>query len=76
MSKKNKMFLYSMIGLIGLIIFILQIFVFAYPDGIIGYFLCLFSIYMIFGSIIKLWIISSKFKNSILSFLDILFWLP
>lgn len=76
MNKNQQLILYIFLGLVGLIMFILQIFVFAYPNGIIGYFLCLLSVLLVFGSIVKICKISKKSKSYILSILDILFWLP
>ncbi len=58
--------------LIGLLSFILQVFIFEAPYGIIDFLLCLISIYLIIGSITKLCQLSTKIKNSIFDILDIL----
>ncbi len=76
MSRNKKLILYGAILIVGLLVFILEIFVFQKPDGILGLIICIASILMILGSIIKLCILSSKFENSFLTALDILFWLP
>jgi hypothetical protein len=76
MSRNKKLILYGTILLVGLLVFILEIFVFQKPDGILGLVICIASILMIFGSIIKLCILSPKFEDSFLTVLDIFFWLP
>lgn len=75
MSKKNKIILCSSLLVLGLLMFILQIFVFEYPDGIFGFILCLISIYLMLGSIIKLLQLSENFKNNFLAILDLFFWI-
>lgn len=76
MSRNKKMILYGTILLVGLLVFILEIFVFQKPDGILGLLICIASVLMILGSTIKLCIMSPKFENSFLTVLDIFFWLP
>lgn len=76
MSQKNKTILYTILLLLGLSTFILQIFVFEYPDGILGLIVCIISIYLVLGSIMKLCKLSKKFKNVLKNTVDILFWLP
>lgn len=75
MKKENQIILCKILLVIGLISFILQIFVFEAPNGVVGFLLCLFSIYLIIGSIIKLCKLSEKFKNTLLDILDILFFI-
>ncbi len=75
MKKQTKINLCIMLLLIGLISFILQVFIFSSPDGIIGFLLCLIDIYLIIGSIIKLCQLSTKIKNSIFDILDLLFFI-
>lgn len=75
MKKENQIILCKILLVIGLISFILQIFVFEAPNGVIGFLLCLFSIYLIIGSIIKLCKLSEKFKNTLLDTLDLLFFI-
>lgn len=75
MKKQAKINLCILLLVIGLLSFILQVFVFVAPDGIIGFLLCLISIYLIMGSIIKLCQLSSKIKNSIFDVLDLLFFI-
>lgn len=72
MKRQTKIDLCMILLLIGLLSFILQVFVFEAPDGIIGFLLCLISIYLIIGSIIKLCQLSTKIKNSIFDILDLL----
>lgn len=76
MSRNKKLILYGAILLAGLLVFILEIFVFQKPDGILGLIICIASILMVLGSIIKLCILSPKFEESFLTALDIFFWLP
>ena len=76
MSKTKKLWIYGSILAIGLSVFILEIFVFQKPDGIPGLLICLASLAMIFGGIVKLCKLSSKFADSFLAALDIFFWLP
>lgn len=76
MSRNKKLMLYATILLVGLLVLILEIFVFQKPDGILGLIICIVSILIILGSTIKLCILSPKFENSFLTALDIFFWLP
>lgn len=75
LKKESKIKLCFLLLVIGLTIFILQLFVFEAPDGFLGFLLCLMSIYLIFGSIIKLCQLSKNIKNSILDILDLLFFI-
>lgn len=61
--------------MLGISIFILQLFVFESPDGFFGFLLCLISIYLMIGSIIKLCKLSKNIKNSVLDILDLLFFI-
>ncbi len=63
MSKRNKLILYSIFLVIGLAVFILEVFVFQKPDGIVGLMICITSILLIFGSIVKLCRLSQKFED-------------
>lgn len=75
MKKQTKINLCIILLVIGLLSFTLQLFVFEAPDGIIGFLLCLTSIYLIIGSIIKLCQLSTNIKNSIFDLLDLLFFI-
>lgn len=75
MKKEQQIILCTVLLIIGLLSFIFQVFVFSSPNGILGFLLCLVSIYLIFGSIIKLCKLSEKFKNNILDILDLLFFI-
>ncbi len=70
----KKIYLYVILILISIIMF-LSVLIFNI-DGKIGFLMVLLSIYLLFGAIIKLCKINQKFKNSILAFIDLLFWLP
>lgn len=61
--------------LVGFCSFVLQLFIFEAPDGIVGFLLCLISIYLIIGSVIKLCQLSTKAKNFILDILDFFFFI-
>lgn len=74
MSKKNKIILYSVLLVLSIIDFVL-IYVFN-ASGIGGYLITLINFYIFFGSIIKLCKLSEKFKNGLINFIDLLFWLP
>lgn len=76
MKKKNKIILYSVILLLGVLIFTLEIFIFKKPDGLLGFIICLTSLYLILGSIIKLCKLSKKCADTFMTVLDLLFWLP
>lgn len=76
MDRSKKLLLYTAMLLVGLAAFVLEIFVFQKPDGVLGLIICITSIFMILGSIVKLCRLSSKFEDSFIKALDILFWLP
>jgi len=76
MDRSKKLLLYTVMLLIGLAAFVLEIFVFQKPDGILGLIICITSILMIIGSIVKLCRLSPKFEDSFIKVLDIFFWLP
>ena len=73
---KKKTLLYCILLILGILTFISEIFIFQKPDGILGLSICLISIYLILGSLIKLCKMSKKISNTLLASLDILFWLP
>lgn len=75
MKRKTKINLCVLILILGLASFVLQLFVFEAPDGIIGFLLCLTSIYLMMGSIYKLCKLSANFKNFLLNILDLLFFI-
>ena len=76
MSRKQKLLFYGVALAVGLAVFILEVFVFRKPDGFLGLLICIASLFAIFVSIIKLCILSEKFKNGFLIALDIFSWLP
>lgn len=73
MTKKNKIILYSLLLILGLGIFISEVFIFEKPDGILGLIVCIISVLLVIVSIIKLYKTSEKFKNNFLVILDMLF---
>ena len=75
MKKENQIILCIVLFIVGLRSFILQLFVFEAPNGIFGFLLCLLSIYLIIGSIIKLCKLSQRFKNTLLDVIDLLFFI-
>lgn len=75
MKNRTNIILCIIAFLIGLTSFILQLFVFEAPNGVLGFLLCLVSIYLIIGSIIKLCQLNEKIKDIILNILDMLFFI-
>lgn len=73
MKEKNKIILYMILLIFGLLVFISQIFILQKPDGTLGLIICIISVELILGSLIKLYRLSPKFKNAILALVDILF---
>lgn len=76
MSKKGRILLYGAILVLGLLAFVLEIFVFQKPDGFWGLMICIISLLMIFVGIIKLCQASEKFKSEFWEALDIFSFLP
>lgn len=75
MKKQTKINICFLLLALGVTSFVLQLFVFEAPDGVVGFFLCLTSIYLIMGSIFKLCKLSTNIKNSIFDILDLLFFI-
>ena len=69
MDRSKKLLLYTAMLLVGLAAFVLEIFVFQKPDGVLGLIICI-------TSIVKLCRLSPKFEDGFLKALDIFFWLP
>ena len=76
MSKKSKFVLYIALLIIAMAVFTLEVFVLQKPDGFLGFLICLVSVLLGFGSVVKLCRLSPKFEDGFLKTLDILFWLP
>lgn len=72
MKKETQKKLCMVLLILGLLSFNLQVFVFSYPDGWIGFLLCLLSTALIMGSITKLFQLSKKFRDFLLNILDML----
>ena len=75
MKKERNKKIYIILLILGLISFNLQVFVFSYPDGWIGFLLCLCSTTLIIGSITKLCQLSKKFRAFLADILYILFYI-
>ena len=59
----KKVILYSLMLIIGLTAFILEIFVFQKPDGFLGLLICIVSLILIFGSCVNYVIFYSKYQE-------------
>lgn len=68
--KKPKIMFWSALLIIGLLAFVLQIFVFQKPDGMVGYLICITSVFLILGSIIRLCFLRPKLVDILLNLLD------
>ncbi len=75
MKRQTKIYLYVFLLVIGLLSFILQLFVFEALDGSMGFLLYLISISLIINGLIQLCRLSSKIRNFIFDILDILFFI-
>lgn len=67
-----KKWLFLFLGILGIVLFILQIFILEWPDGFIGYLVCLFSVLLTILSFIKLYQISKTFRGFIKCLLGLL----
>ena len=76
MDRNKKMILYGSFLLVGIAVFVFSVFVFQKPDGIWGLIICITSILTVLGSLVKLCRLEPKFKDGLLKFLDLLWWLP
>ncbi|MCM1082059.1 MAG: hypothetical protein NC393_13960 [Clostridium sp.] len=78
MKNKKQVVLYIVLLLTGLLMIILQAFVFEAPDGFLGFLVCLVSVWLILGSVIKLCKLSGSFRDSaidmLLDILDNVLW--
>lgn len=72
-TKLDKKRIYALLLIIGLIGFILQIFVFEKPDGNIGMILCMIEVTFITSSTIRLCQLSKDFKDEFFKFLKVIF---
>ena len=68
----TKNMIYSSILLVSMTAFILQIFVFSYPDGTAGFLLCTACIIGMIISTINLYHYSALFKRALIILLEIL----
>ena len=76
MNENKKRIIFGILLSLGIIIFILQFFIFQAPDGIFGFFICLISIEFIIISLIKLCQSSEQFRKSFARFLYLIFRIP
>lgn len=75
MKKKANKPLCWLLLILGIVVF-LWMMIFESPDGIIGFILCVGSIYLIIGAIIRLCKTSPRFEKIFFNVLDLLFYLP
>lgn len=67
-----KKWLFLFLGIVGIVLFNLQVFVFESPDGFIGYLVCLFSVLLTIISFIKLYQVSKIFREVLKNILEML----
>lgn len=67
-----KKWLYLFLGILGIVMFVLQIFAFESLDGFINYLVCLFSILLTVISFIKLYQVSKIFREFLHGILELL----
>lgn len=67
-----KKWLFLFLGIVGIVLFNLQVFVFESPDGFIGYLVCLFSVLLTIISFIKLYQLSKTFREVLKTILEML----
>lgn len=77
MKENKKIIGFSILILFSLFGFILQVFIFQYPDGIVGFLVCVSCVMLFLTSIIKLCQLSKKFKSFFQELIEVLFfWTP
>lgn len=76
MDEKRKHTLYKTILIVSITVFVIEVFLLQKPSGVWGLLICLFCIYAIFGSAFKLCQMNPLFKKTLISSIDLLFWLP
>ena len=76
MAERKQKIIFGILLVLGLTIFILQIFIFQAPNGVIGFLICLLSVELIIVSLIKLSKLSKQFRKDFARFLDLLFRIP
>lgn len=67
-----KKWLFLFLGIVGIVLFNLQVFVFENPDGFIGYLVCLFSVLLTIINFIKLYQVSKTFREVLKNILEML----
>lgn len=76
MSEMKQKLIFGILLILGLTIFISQVFIFQAPDGVLGFLICVVSVELIIISLIKLCKLSKQFRKDFARFLDLLFRLP
>lgn len=76
MTEKKQKIIFGILLVLGLTVFILQVFIFQSPDGVLGFIICLSSVEFIVVSLIKLCKLSKQFRKAFIRFLDLLFRIP
>ena len=69
----DKKVMYTFLMIMGLISFILHIFVLEKPDGNIGMILCMIEVGLITSSTVRLYQLSKEFREGLKKFIDIIF---
>ena len=73
MTKRNSKVVYGLLLTIGLLGFILQIFIFEKPDGNFGMVLCMIESALIVSSTVRLYQLSKGFRGWLSEFIKIIF---
>lgn len=73
MKENHEKILCSILFILGLTGFIMQVFVFERPDGNLGFILCMIEVACISGSVTRLCQLSKEFKKGLFKFLKIVF---
>ena len=76
MERRNKIIMYSLLLTLGVAVFVTEFFILQKPDGTAGLIICISSILLSIGSIIKLCSLSEKVSGWFSNLLDVLFSLP
>lgn len=70
---KKDIIVYGMLFVLGLLVFIFEVFIFQKPDGVIGLLICLSSIYLMLGSAYKLCKLNQSFVKVLFHIIDLFF---
>ena len=76
MSKTKKIIIFGLMAFLGILLFLLEVFVFQWPNNVLGFIIAsVLALSAIFG-ILGLCSLSAKFRDSLLVFLEFLGWIP